>query len=325
MIAYHHLVSDGYGAGGLLSGRLAEVYTALVRGERIPEPPHSWDIESFAAQGAEYLSSETFADDTEFWRTYLTDPPSPAQLPRVALSDSTRAALGEPLSSADRWSQLADSIGMASRTLTVPRAEADTWTEAAKSMGVWMSSLLAAAVAVLVRHRCEQPEFLLSLAVGNRAGAAAETPGVAVNVVPMRVRVPLDATFTGIADAVLDETYEIFGHTACHYSDIQRAAGTVLNGRGSFGIVINVVDFAEQLHFAGRPARHIGATIGAFDELSVGVHTDGSADSDLFLRLDAPALLYSGAELRFIGTELMAYLRALLAAAHNCRSVRWTW
>lgn len=314
VIAYHHLVSDGYGAGGLLSGRLAEVYTALVRGERIPELPHSWDIESFAAQGAEYLTSETFTDDTEFWRTYLTDPPSPAQLPRVALSDSTRSALGEPLSSADRWSQLADSIGMASRTLTVPRAEADTWTEAAKSMGVWMSSLLAAAVAVLVRHRCEQPEFLLSLAVGNRAGAAAETPGVAVNVVPMRVRVPLDATFTGIADAVLDETYEIFGHTACHYSDIQRAAGTVLNGRGSFGTVINVVDFAEQLHFASRPARHIGATIGAFDELSVGVHTDGSADSDLFLRLDAPALLYSGAELRFIGTELMAYLRALLAA-----------
>ncbi len=36
VIAYHHLISDGFGAGGLLSKRLSEVYTALLRGERVP-------------------------------------------------------------------------------------------------------------------------------------------------------------------------------------------------------------------------------------------------------------------------------------------------
>ncbi|MGN5376733.1 condensation domain-containing protein [Streptomyces lasalocidi] len=40
VIAYHHLISDGFGAGGLLSRRLAEVYTALKRGEPVPELPH---------------------------------------------------------------------------------------------------------------------------------------------------------------------------------------------------------------------------------------------------------------------------------------------
>ena len=40
VIAYHHLISDGFGAGGLLSKRLAEVYTALVRGEPVPGLPH---------------------------------------------------------------------------------------------------------------------------------------------------------------------------------------------------------------------------------------------------------------------------------------------
>ncbi|MFJ8057689.1 AMP-binding protein [Streptomyces sp. NPDC096142] len=314
VISYHHLVSDGYGAGGLLSRRLAEVYTALVQGVNPPELSHPWDAESFAAEGAAYRDSRTFDDDTEFWRTYLEEPPPPAQLPRVALSEATRTALAEPMSDADRWSRLADHIGMASRTLTVPRAEADTWTETAKSMGVWMSSLLAAAAAVLLRHRCENPEFLLSLAVGNRAGVAATTPGLAANVVPMRVRAPLGATFTEIANTVVDETYEIFGHTACHYSDIQRVSGTGLSGRGSFGAVVNVIEFAEQLDFAGSPARHIGATIGAFDELSIGVYTDGSPDSDLYLRLDAPAVLYTREELRFYGEELMAHLRTLLAA-----------
>ena len=313
VIAYHHLVSDGFGAGGLLSRRLAEVYTALVRGEEIPPLPHPWDAESFAAEATDYLASPAHTEDTAFWRDYLTDAPPPAQVPRVALSDTLRTALGEPMGSADRWSEVAETIGMVSRTLTVPRAEAEAWTETAKSRGMWMSTLLTAAAAVFLRHRCDRPEFLLSLAVGNRVGVARRTPGLAVNVVPVRVSVPLGATFGEIADALEDETYEISGHTACHYSDIQRAGGTVLSGRGSYGAVINVVEFAEQLRFADSPARYSGATTGTFEELSIGVYTDGSPDSDLFLRLDSPASLYDRAELRFIGEELIAYIRAVVA------------
>jgi nonribosomal peptide synthetase DhbF len=314
VIAYHHLVSDGFGAGGLLSRRLAEVYTALLRREKTPELPYPWDAESFATEAVEYRASQEFTEDSEFWRDYLTDAPPPAQVPRVTLSDSARAALSEPMSSADRWSEVAETIGMVSRTLTVSRAEADVWTEAAKSAGVWMSQMLAAAAAVFLRHRCDRPEFLLSLAVGNRVGVASRTPGLAVNVVPVRVRVPLSATFAEIADAMVDETYEIFDHTACHYSDIQRASGTAMSGRGSYGAVMNVVEFAEQLHFGDSPARYSGATTGTFEELSIGVYTDGSPDSDLFIRLDAPANLYDRAELRFIGEELIAYIRAVLAA-----------
>lgn len=314
VIAYHHLISDGFGAGGLLSRRLAEVYTALVRGQKVPELAHPWDAESFAAEAVDYLASQKFTEDTEFWRDYLTDAPAPAQVPRVALSDAQRSALCEPMSSADRWSEVAETIGMVSRTLTVARAEADVWTQTATSMGVWMSQMLTAAAAVFFRHRCDRPEFLLSLAVGNRVGVASRTPGLAVNVVPVRVGIPLSATFTEIADALVDETYEIFGHTACHYSDIQRASKTVLSGRGSFGAVVNVVEFVEQLHFADSPARYSGATTGTFEELSIGVYTDGSADSDLFIRLDAPASLYHRAELRFIGEELIAYIRAVVAA-----------
>lgn len=319
VIAYHHLISDGYGAAGLLSRRLAEVYTALARGVKAPELPHPWDAESFTTEAAQYHASQKFADDTEFWRDYLKDAPAPAQVPRVALSESRHAALCEPMSGADRWSEVAGSIGMVSRTLTVPRAEAQEWTEAAKSMGVWMSSMLTAAAAVFFRHRCDRPEFLLSLAVGNRAGAASRTPGLAVNVVPVRVRVPLGATLTDITDALSDETYEIFDHTACHYSDIQRASGAVLSGRGTFGAVMNVTEFAEQLHFADNPARYLCATTGTFDELSIAVGTDGSPDSDLCFRLDAPAGMYSRAELRFIGTELIDCIRALTAADAQAR------
>jgi nonribosomal peptide synthetase DhbF len=313
VITYHHLVSDGFGAGGLLSRRLAEVYTALVRGAEVPPLPHPWDAESFAAEPVEYLASEKFTEDTEFWRDYLANAPVPAQVPRLTLPDSVRDELSEPMGSADRWGELTEPIGMVSRTLTIPRAEADAWTETVKAMGVWTSTMLTAAAAVFFRHRCDRPEFLLSLVVGNRVGAASRTPGLTVNVVPMRAKVPLGATFTEVADAIVDETYEIFGHTTCHYSDIMRASGTVVSGRGSFGAVLNVVEFVEQIHFADNPARYLGGTTGTFDELSMGVYTDGSADSDLFLRLDAPASLYSRAELRFIGEELIAYIRAVMA------------
>ncbi|MFE7173434.1 AMP-binding protein [Streptomyces sp. NPDC057616] len=315
VIAYHHLISDGFGAGGLLSKRLAEVYTALLHGRPVPPLAHPWDTESFATEATQYLASPQFTEDSAFWRGYLTQAPPPAQVPRVALSDAQRSALSEPLGSADRWSEVAETIGMVSRTLTVPRAEAADWTRTANAMGVWMSQLLTSATAVYLRHRCDRPEFLLSLAVGNRVGVAARTPGLAVNVVPVRAAVDLNATFTEITEALVDETYDLFDHTACHYSDIQRAAGTVLSGRGSYGAVVNVVEFADQLHFGDSPARYSGATTGTFEELSIGVYTDGSPDSDLYIRLDAPARLYHRAELRFIGEELIACIRALTAGA----------
>ncbi|MGW1278811.1 AMP-binding protein [Streptomyces tsukubensis] len=314
VIVYHHLVSDGYGVSGLLSRRLAEVYTALSQGAEVPEPAHPWDAGSFAAGAEEYRASGRFDRDREFWRGYLADAPAPARVPRVALSGAARAALGEPAGGADRWGELAGAIGMVSRTLTVPRAEADAWTAAAQSLGVWLSSLLTAATAVYLRHRCDREEFLLSLAVGNRSGAASRTPGLAVNVVPVRVRVPLGAAFAEIAEAIGDETYEIFDHAGCHYSEIQRAGGTALGDRGSFGAVVNVVDFPRRLRFAGRPARFLAGTTGTFEELAIGVYTDGSEDSDLYLRLDAPASLYSRAELRFIGEDLLAHIRAVVAA-----------
>ncbi|GAA2704214.1 AMP-binding protein [Actinoplanes palleronii] len=313
VIAYHHLISDGFGAAGILSRRLAEVYTALVRGEKVPELTEAWDVESFAAAAAEYAGSDRFTEDTRFWRDYLADAPPPAQVPRVALADAALAALAEPISDVDRWAEVSAAIGMVSRTLTVPRAEADAWNEAATSLGVWLSSMLTAAAAVYFRLRVDCPEFVLSLAVANRSGAASKSPGLAVNVVPVRMRVPLTAGFKDVADAAVDEMYRIFSHTNCHYSDIQRASGAVLNGRGSFGAVLNIVEFADQLDLAGSPARHLGGTTGAFSELSIGVYTDGSADSDLFVRLDAPADLYSREELRFIGEELIGYVRAAIA------------
>lgn len=313
VIAYHHLISDGFGANGLLSKRFAEVYTALARQEEVPQLPHPWDAESFATEATEYLASPKFTEDTEFWREYLKDAPAPAQVPRVELSDAQRTALDEPLNDADRWGELTDAIGMVSRTLRVPRAEADTWTETAKTLGVWMSTMVTSAAAVFFRHRCDRPEFLLSLAVGNRVGVASRTPGLAVNVVPVRVKVPLGTTFGELADEMVDESYELFGHTGCHYSDIQRVSETVLSDRGSFGAVINVVEFGAQLHFADSPARYLCGTTGAFDELSIAVSDDGSAENDMYIRLDAPASLYSRAELRFIGEELIAYIRAVVA------------
>ncbi|MEZ0115638.1 amino acid adenylation domain-containing protein [Catenulispora sp. EB89] len=314
VIAYHHLISDGFGAAGLLSHRLAEVYTALARGSSVSEPRHAWDAGSFAAIATEYHASRRFTDDKAFWRDYLKAAPAPARIPRIALSEAAQTALSAPIDDADRWSELAGAIGVVSRTLTVPRAEADAWREAAKTMGVWLSSMVTAAAAVYFRQRCDLPEFLLSLAVGNRSGAAGRTPGLAVNVVPVRVAVPLSATFAEVAEAVGDQTFDIFDHTACHYSEIQQAAGTAPTDRASYGAVLNIIEFADRLDFAGCPARAFGGINGVFNELSFSVGTDGSPDSDLYFRLDAPEGLYSPAELRVIGTELIAVIRALTAA-----------
>ncbi len=312
VIAYHHLVSDGFGAGGVLSRRIAEIYTAMAEGSPVPGPAHSWDAASFVAATSDYAASPRFAADATFWEDHLRDAPAPSHMPRIALDEVTAMSLTDRTTDVDRWAELADAIGMRSRTLTVPRSEAVRWMNTAASMGVWMSSFIAGAVAVQLRHRCGDPDVLYSLAIANRSGQARHTPGLTVNVVPVRTTVSLDTPVRDVAEAVVDGTAELLDHAAFHYSDIRRAAGAGLNERGSFGPVVNVVEFVEQVRFGDHPATYLGATTGSFNELSIGVYTDGSADSDLYLRLDAPATSYSSPELAFIGRELLSCIRSIV-------------
>ncbi|MEV5504275.1 condensation domain-containing protein [Nonomuraea fuscirosea] len=210
VLVCNHVVTDAFGLLTLVSRRIAEVYTAMRKGDPAP----GWPVEEPAAlheRDARYRASDRFARDAEFWRRYLPDTPAPARLPGTPAPASAGADAGR--------------TGVWSHTARVPRHEADAWQGLAGSYGVTLPTLLMAAAAVFFRHMCDLPEPLFTVTVNNRFGATRRTPGVLSNLVPIKIEVPVTAGLPAILDATQRAKTEVFRHATHQVSDIQRETG----------------------------------------------------------------------------------------------------
>src|SRR5439155_19399822 len=77
-IRYHHTVADGYSAA-LLAARAAEIYSALMAAEPVPESPFGRLPDLIAADG-DYRDSDEFERDREYWRARFEGLAEPVRL-----------------------------------------------------------------------------------------------------------------------------------------------------------------------------------------------------------------------------------------------------
>ncbi|WP_280863756.1 non-ribosomal peptide synthetase [Streptomyces sp. SAI-144] len=309
---FHHVVADGYGVMSLLSGRTAEIYTALVGGRPVPEARFD-GAEGIVDADRRYRTSQRYTDDARFWQDYLAQGTAPARLPGLGTTASRLLGHGlhERTEPADRWAGLSDAIGVVSRVVAVPGSEAAAWEKAAGDLGVRMPAFLAAAAATYLGRRCGLRELVFSLSTKNRDEAVQRAPGLTMNVVPIRARVPVSASFAEITAAVAAERRVVFAHARHHVSDIQRGTGAVGTTRSPFGVLVNVIPYVTALDFAGSRAHLYSGAWGTVDELTISTYHDGRDGGDLNIRLDAPPSLYGAAELRLLAEELLQLTRAV--------------
>ncbi|MEX2974413.1 amino acid adenylation domain-containing protein, partial [Streptomyces sp. C184] len=291
VLLFHHTVTDAFGALSVFSRRVAEVYTALKKRVPAAEWPcadpaalHEWDVR--------YRASERFADDAEFWRGYLADAPQPVRLP------------GGPAGKVS---------GTGDHTVRIPKREADEWARVAEMLDATLTTLLTASAAVFFRSLCDRPEPLFTLTVNNRLRTTRHTPGVLSNMVPIRMGVPVSDTFADIVAAAESAKTSVFRHANHQISDIQRGVGLAGSVRSPFGAIVNVIPFVEGLDFAGSGAHFAGGSFGLVDELRISTYFDGRPDSDLHIRIDAPAAFYAESDLPAFCDRLVNTIRAVVA------------
>nr|WP_225726860.1 non-ribosomal peptide synthetase [Nocardia sp. JCM 34519.1] len=311
VVVFQHLAADGFSAITMLSSRIAEVYTALHDGLAVP-PPRFGDPAALVEADDQYRESARYTDDARFWKEYLAGDPTPARLPhpRTGIFESLDRDPDRRANPADTWAELAGAIGMVSRVVTMPGAEADGLERLADRIGVRISAVLSAAVALFCARRCGLDEPLFTMSVRNRRGAAARTPGLTLNLIPIRAKVVPAATFAELARAMAAEQRRVFAHADHHISAIQRCAGTAAAVRGPFGVLLNLMPFVAAPDFAGSPARLFLGPWGIADELAISLYRDGAQHFQV--RMDAPSNLYSAAELRRLCDDLAGFLRAVV-------------
>ncbi|MFD5798214.1 amino acid adenylation domain-containing protein [Streptomyces diastatochromogenes] len=305
VLVFHHIVTDAFGVVTLLSQRIAEIYRALRAGSAVPELPANARGDAQQKEAA-YRASQRFAQAEEFWRDYLADEPTAARLP----AGVRPAAEGRP---AGHWDSLTEPLGMTTRTARIPAAELAAWRRTADAVGTSLPDLLAAAATAFLRHMCAVPEPLHEFTVNHRVGALRRSLGLLSNRLPIRVEVPPAATVVELAEALGRERRRVLRHAGHDVSLIKRATGHAGSVRSPFGALVNVIPFVEALDLAGSVARFAGGTFGVIDEVMISTYTDGAADSDQYVRFDAPRSHYGDQDVAGLADRFVTFLRAALA------------
>ncbi|WP_443041207.1 amino acid adenylation domain-containing protein [Streptomyces sp. B21-108] len=246
--SYHHLLSDGLGYA-LIARRVAAVHTALAEG-RTPEPTPFPPLRSVVDSDAAYRTSERFTADRAYWTERLADLPEPARIGRSAghlAAGSTHTPLP------------AEPVLHALNTL-------------AARAGVRWSRVLIAATALYVQRHTGACDLLLGLPVTGRDHGdpvLAVTPGVVSNMVPLRLTVRPETSWSGLLGQVDAEVRAAVRHQRYRGEDMHRDLGLPGAPGSAYSAVVNIMSFDSDLRFAGLEATAHSLAEGPATEFAV--------------------------------------------------------
>ncbi|MFF8770891.1 amino acid adenylation domain-containing protein [Kitasatospora sp. NPDC015120] len=283
----HHLAVDAY-ALTLLTGRVAELYTALTTGTRPTDRAFATPAE-VAAEEAAYRGGPEHAADRAFWRARLAGADAPATLPG-----------GTPAGPA-ALPRLAATLPAG----TLPRLEA-----AAKAARATWAELVIAATAGYLHRLAGTEDVVLGLPLANRRGPAAlRTPVATANVLPLRLAVSPRDTAAGLLRRVVLEVREVRRHQRYPLEDLRRDLALTGTRRALFGPMVNIKAFEGDLDLAGLPATVRNLAAGPVDDLALAVSP--GPDGALRIGLEAHPGHYGADALAAHRDGLLRYLDGL--------------
>ncbi|MEU5046119.1 amino acid adenylation domain-containing protein [Streptomyces griseorubiginosus] len=269
---YHHIAVDGYSCS-LLARRVADAYSALAAGT--PHTPQPAPLAPLIAADETYRGGQRHATDREFWTSALAGRPDPVSL-------STR-----PPHVAGRFLR---------RTGHLPQTAGDLVHAAAERTGTRWSRVLLAATAAYLHRLTGARDIVLGLAVTARESERElATPGMASNVLPLRLSVRPDTVADDLVRRTASATRDLLAHQRYRGEDLRRDPDQPQDGPRFFGPVVNIMAFGPELRFAGHATTRHNLSTGPVEDLAVNVYDRADGDG-IRIDLDAGPDHYTDAE-----------------------------
>ncbi|MEV0619367.1 non-ribosomal peptide synthase/polyketide synthase [Nonomuraea sp. NPDC050404] len=293
---FHHLVIDGFGHA-MFVRRVAEVYTAMERGEQVPAAPFG-SLAELLEEDRRYLTSPEIDRDRDFWRERLSGNPVPVTLGRPTAKGTIR---------------------ILRRTHHLTRYEYDRLRELAGGLGVKWSRLLVAIMVAYLHRVSGTEDVVMSLPVtGRTTPTALNVPCMMSKVVPFRVAVHPDLTLRELVARVAAEVDDVLAHQRYRVEEMRRHLSLPGGQMTFFGSLINIMRFRQQVRFGDRPSTMHHFMTGRVEDVEVVV--DGrSGDDGLRIDFDASPDAYDVADFNAVGRNFLIFLRSLLGSAADRR------
>ncbi|MFI7409575.1 amino acid adenylation domain-containing protein [Streptomyces sp. NPDC049627] len=287
---YDHLLMDGFGCS-LMARRVAELYTAALRGDPARPAGHA-PLRELLAQESAYRESEEYTRDRRYWHDHFADRPELAAVPghRPATPDGPVLAAGH-----------------------LPPPAVRALHEAAARARVSWPRLVVAAVGAFSCRMTGADEAVLSLPVAARLTAQGRrTPCTMANVLPFRLPAGPAMSLDDLARAAGPETAGLLGHQRFRGERLRRELAWPDGGRWHFGPFVNILPLGENLRFGDCRGIVRDLSNRRVEELSV-VVGGWSDDQGMAVSLEANPAQYDQDWVQGSHRSLLRFLERLVA------------
>ena len=218
---------------------------------------------------AAYRASNDFISDRRYWLKTLADHPEPTGInarPFIASNDFIRV---------DGY--VSHSTVMLLRTIA-PRRKTPR--------------IITAATAMFVHLMTRAEDLVLGFQVAARVNPATQNaPGMATNLVPVRVTVRPDMSVSECIRQTAEQVREVLRHQRYRIADLRRDLGRIGDDRPICTPLVNFVPFDYNFTYSGyRTSTHI-LSPGPIEDLSIRIY-DNSDGNDLLTSFYANPALY---------------------------------
>ncbi len=296
----HHIVLDGFGAMNNLN-RIAELYNAYRAGVE-PAPNKTTDLATLVESEFAYRDSRRFETDKEYWAQRVSGLEDGSSLTgRHAAPAPLNSVVGAGLS--DTHNELL--------------------AEAVRRYDSSPAAMLIAGFAAYLAQWTDAEEVILSLPVTARTTAVMRRSGGATsNIVPLRLRVGHDTTWTELLKQVQVEVSGALRHQRYRHEDIRRdsAAASLAAGTGDgvvtkefFGPWVNIMLFQDELVLDRSPGRVHVLSTGSIEDLGVNFYqSEGGARTRV--DFESNPNLYTESEARQHHSRFLEFFESMLRA-----------
>lgn len=285
----HHIVMDGYGFS-LITQRVASIYTSLIN--NIDNDEGAFDsLGLVLEEDLSYRVSDKFKCDKKFWLDRFADEP-------------------EVVSLTNKAPRTSKSVSHVSANLTLATTHSLKTTTDIFS-GTWHETIIAA-TAIYVHRLTGSEDVILSLPMMGRLGSVSlNIPSMVMNLLPLRLIIRPDMSFTELVKQVSKEVRNVSKHQKYRHEELRRELMLLSDNKRLAGVRVNIMPFEYGLDFAGNKGITHKLATGPVDDLSINVY-DQADGNGLRIDIDANPENYSYNDLVIHQKRFLCFLEKIV-------------
>lgn len=295
IINMHHLISDAWSAG-LGGSEIIKIYTLLLNNQDISDISYPSYVEYINSE-CEYLNSEKFNKDKEFWASMFETVPEIASIP-----------------SPDYFTRNNLTGNAVRAQFTLPHNLITTINSFCKNNRISIFNFFMAVFSIYIGRTSGLDEFVIGTPILNRSNVKEKrTSGMFINTVPLKISLQKITKFTELASTISSNLFSIFKHQKYPYlsllEDLRHKDSTIPN---LYNILISYQNIRSTAQNSETPF-DIQWVPNDYTSDSIDIHIyDMNDTGNITIAYDYQVIKYSTDDISGIHTRILNIINQIL-------------